>query len=137
MPPLFSVHCNTSLLFSVKNSVLRRLLLFSLCGDTMGRSASAMKVRGASQPAFQKVRMKIRGAALPVAKAKAKVKPCSKPQCRYLNTLPGKVWNRLKSVDAREAVIADVEAFVKKFRRFPKRFVDRKPACSEEANLVK
>ena len=59
-----------------------RLLLFSLCSDTMGRSASAMKVRGASQPAFQKVRMKIRGAALPVAKTKAKVKQCSKPRCR-------------------------------------------------------
>ena len=51
-----------------------RLLLFSLCGDAMGRSASAMKVRGASQTAFQKVRMKIRGAAQPAAKAKAKVK---------------------------------------------------------------
>ena len=51
-----------------------RLLLFSLCGDAMGRSASAMKVRGASQSAFQKVRMKIRGAAQPAAKAKAKVK---------------------------------------------------------------
>ena len=59
-----------------------RLLLFSLCGDAMGRSASAMKVRGASQPAFQKVRMKIRGAAQPAAKAKAKVKQCSKPRCR-------------------------------------------------------
>ena len=59
-----------------------RLLLFSLCGDAMGRSASAMKVRGASQPAFQKVRMKIRGAAQPAAKAKAKVKKCSKPRCR-------------------------------------------------------
>ena len=33
-----------------------RLLLFSLCGDTMGRSASARKVCGASQPAFQKVK---------------------------------------------------------------------------------
>ena len=44
-----------------------RLLLFSLCGDAMGRFASAMKVRGASQPA---------------AKAKAKVKKCSKPRCR-------------------------------------------------------
>ena len=41
-----------------------------------------MKVRGASQPAFQKVRMKIRGAAQPAAKAKAKVKKCSKPRCR-------------------------------------------------------
>ena len=51
-----------------------RLLLFSLCGDAMGRSASAMKVRGASQTAVQKVRMKIRGAAQPAAKAKAKVK---------------------------------------------------------------
>ena len=59
-----------------------RLLLFSLCGDAMGRSASAMKVRGASQTAFQKVRMKIRGAAQPAAKAKAKVKKCSKPRCR-------------------------------------------------------
>ena len=59
-----------------------RLLLFSLCGDAMGRSASAMKVRGASQSAFQKVRMKIRGAAQPAAKAKAKVKKCSKPRCR-------------------------------------------------------
>ena len=68
-------------LFTLKNSVLRRLLLFSLCGDTMGRSASAMKVRGASQTAFQKVRMKIRGAAQPAAKAKAKVKKCSKPSC--------------------------------------------------------
>ena len=58
------------------------LLLFSLCGDAMGRSASAMKVRGASQPAFQKVRLKIRGAAQPAAKAKAKVKKCSKPRCR-------------------------------------------------------
>ena len=59
-----------------------RFLLFSLCGDAMGRSASAMKVRGASQPAFQKVRLKIRGAAQPAAKAKAKVKKCSKPRCR-------------------------------------------------------
>ena len=59
-----------------------RLLLFSLCGDAMGRSASAMKVRGASPSAFQKVRMKIRGAAQPAAKAKAKVKKCSKPRCR-------------------------------------------------------
>ena len=59
-----------------------RLLPFSLCGDAMGRSASAMKVRGASQPAFQKVRMKVRGAAQPAAKAKAKVKKCSKPRCR-------------------------------------------------------
>ena len=41
-----------------------------------------MKVRGASQTAFQKVRMKIRGAAQPAAKAKAKVKKCSKPRCR-------------------------------------------------------
>ena len=41
------------------------------------------------------------------------------------------------AVDAREAVIADVEAFVKKFRRLPQRFVDRKPACSEEANLAR
>ena len=59
-----------------------RLLLFPLCGDAMGRSASAMKVRGASQTAFQKVRMKIRGAAHPAVKAKAKVKKCSKPRCR-------------------------------------------------------
>ena len=44
-----------------------RLLLCSLCGDAMGRFASAMKVRGAAQPA---------------AKAKAKVKKCSKPRCR-------------------------------------------------------
>ena len=51
-------------------------------GDAMGRSASAMKVRGASQPAFQKVRRKIRGAAQLAAKAKAKVKKCSKPRCR-------------------------------------------------------
>ena len=58
------------------------LLLFSLCGDAMGRSASAMKVCGASQPAFQKVRRKIRGAAQLAAKAKAKVKKCSKPRCR-------------------------------------------------------
>ena len=141
MPPLFSVHCNTSLFFSLKNSVLRRLLLFSLCGDTMGRSASAMKVRGASQPAFQKVRMKIRGAALPVAKAKAKVKPCSKPQCRYLNTLPfccfNSSGNRLKSVDAREAVIADVEAFVKKFRRLPKRSSRHEQMSSDQNKLVK
>ena len=56
VPHLFSVHCNTSLPFPLKNSVLRRLLLFSLCGDTMGRSASARKVCGASQPAFQKVK---------------------------------------------------------------------------------
>ena len=48
----------------------------------MGWSASAMKVRGASQTAVQKVRMKIRGAAQPAAKAKAKVKKCSKPRCR-------------------------------------------------------
>ena len=48
-----------------------RLLLLSLCGDAMGRSASAMKVCGASQPAFQKVRRKIRGAAQLAAKAKA------------------------------------------------------------------
>ena len=259
VPHLFSVHCNTSLPFPFKNSVLRRLLLFSLCGDTMGRSASAMKVRGASQPAFQKVRMKICGAALPVAKAKAKAKQCSKPRCRnnaassrawiwlragfggseedalrkdanadprngsdpvssgsgasqptssagscsqsatvsttdesrkkdiasawkrlkkfgrfpnrimnpqteaeqeeadlwmYLYHqkslgMPDEVWNRLRrygdtrawnmqvAVDAREAVIADVEAFVKKFRRLPQRFVDRKPACSEEANLAR
>ena len=78
VPHLFSVHCNTSLPFPFKNSVLRRLLLFSLCGDTMGWSASARKVCGASQ----KVRMKIRGAAQPAAKAKAKVKQCSKPRCR-------------------------------------------------------
>ena len=82
VPHLFSTRCNTSLPFPFKNSILRCLLLFSLCGDTMGRSASAMKVRGASQPAFQKVRMKIRGAAQPAAKAKAKVKKCSKPRCR-------------------------------------------------------
>ena len=82
VPHLFSVHCNTSLPFPFKNSVLRRLLLFSLCGDTMGWSASARKVCDASQPAFQKVRMKIRGAAQPAAKAKAKVKQCSKPRCR-------------------------------------------------------
>ena len=59
-----------------------RLLLFPLCGDAMGRSASAMKGCGASQPAFQKVRRKIRGAAQLAAKAKAKVKKCSKPRCR-------------------------------------------------------
>ena len=40
-----------------------------------------MKVRGASQPAVQKVRMQICGAAQPAAKAKAKVKKCSKPSC--------------------------------------------------------
>ena len=58
--------------------------------------------------------------------------------------MPDEVWNRLRrygnmqvAVDAREAVIADVEAFVKKFRRLPKCFVDRKPACSEEANLMR
>ena len=58
--------------------------------------------------------------------------------------MPDEVWNRLRrygnmqvAVDAREAVIADVEAFVKKFRRLPQRFVDRKPACSEEANLMR
>ena len=56
MPHLFSVHCNTSLPFPFKNSVLRRLLLFSLCGDTMGWSASSRKVCDASQPAFQKVK---------------------------------------------------------------------------------
>ena len=55
-----------------------RLLLFSLCGDAMGRTA----LRGASQPALQKVRRKIRGAAQLAAKAKAKVKKCSKPRCR-------------------------------------------------------
>ena len=82
VPHLFSVHCNTSLPFPLKNSVLRRLLLFSLCGDTMGWSASSRKVCDASQPAFQKVRMKIRGAAQPAAKAKAKVKQCSKPRGR-------------------------------------------------------
>ena len=47
----------------------------------LGR-VKVMKVRGASQTAFQKVRMKIRGAAQPAAKAKAKVKQCSKPRCR-------------------------------------------------------
>ena len=47
----------------------------------LGR-VKVMKVRGASQTAFQKVRMKIRGAAQPAAKAKAKVKRCSKPRCR-------------------------------------------------------
>ena len=43
-----------------------------------------------------------------------------------------KHWNMQAAVDAREAVIADVEAFVKKFRRLPQRFVDRKPTGSEE-----
>ena len=47
-----------------------------------------MKVRGASQTAVQKVRMKIRGAAQPAAKAKAKVKRCSNPRCRHKPASP-------------------------------------------------
>ena len=54
--------------------------------------------------------------------------------------MPDEVWNSLRrygnmqvAVDAREAVIADVEAFVKKFRRLPK----RSHRCTEENNLMK
>ena len=39
--------------------------------------------------------------------------------------------------DAREAVLAAVEDFVKKYRRLPQRFVHRKPAGSEEENLAR
>ena len=79
---LETVHVEMQISMATMPAASLRLLFFSLCVDAMGRSASVMKVRGASQPAFQKARMKIHGAVQSAAKAKAKVKKCSKPRCR-------------------------------------------------------
>ena len=56
--------------------------------------------------------------------------------------IPDEVWNELRRygapqpVDFRQVLLDDVEAFVKKFRRFPKRS-SRKCACSEMDKLAK
>ena len=77
-PALGTVAVEMQIPMAILPAAFLRHLLFSLCGDAMGRTA----LRGASQPALQKVRRKIRGAAQLAAKAKAKVKKCSKPRCR-------------------------------------------------------